>query len=162
MTVLPVSVAPEPVAGEFRKMFYADLREVILIEHRAYEFCWTEGIFRDCLRAGYYCQVLAAPNGGRIQGYGIMSAAVGEAHVFNICVRPELQGRRLARRILDHLLGIAHTEAVKTVFLEVRESNKPALRLYAGAGFCEIGVRPGYYPAPKGRREDAIIMAKEL
>ena len=74
MTLLPVSVAPELVTGEFRKMIYADLREVILIEHRAYEFCWTEGIFRDCLRAGYYCQVLAAPNGGRIQGYGIMSA----------------------------------------------------------------------------------------
>jgi ribosomal-protein-alanine N-acetyltransferase len=162
MTVLPVNVAREPAAAEFRRMLYADLQEIILIEHRAYQFCWTEGTFRDCLRAGYHCQVLAVPNGGIIQGYGILSAAAGEAHIFNICVRPELQGRGLARRILDHLLDIARAEAATTVFLEVRESNAPALRLYSQAGFGEIGVRPGYYPAPKGRREDALVMAKAL
>lgn len=162
MSALPVNVTCEPAVSEFRRMLYADLREILLIENRAYQFCWTEGVFRDCLRAGYHCQVLAVPNGGSIQGYGVMSAAVGEAHIFNICVRPELQGRGLARRVLDHLLGIARSEAVKTAFLEVRASNTPALRLYSAAGFCEIGVRPGYYPAPRGRREDALVMAKEL
>ena len=162
MSALPVHVTRKPVASEFRRMLYADLREILLIENRAYQFCWSEGIFRDCLRAGYHCQVLAVPNGGLIQGYGVMSAAVGEAHIFNLCVRPELQGNGLARRILQHLLGVARAEAVKTVFLEVRASNTPALRLYSAAGFCEIGLRAGYYPAPKGRREDAVVMAKEL
>lgn len=162
MSALPARALREPGLSQFRKMLYADLREIILIENRAYQFCWTEGVFRDCLRAGYHCQVLAIPSGGAVQGYGVMSAAVGEAHIFNVCVRPELQGRGLARRILDHLLGIARSEAVKTVFLEVRASNAPALRLYSAAGFCEIGLRAGYYPAPKGRREDAVVMAKEL
>ena len=161
MSALP-NVLHEPAISQFRRMLYADLREIILIENRAYQFCWTEGVFRDCLRAGYHCQVLAVPNGGAIQGYGVMSAAVGEAHIFNLCVRPELQGNGLARRILQHLLGVARAEAVKTVFLEVRASNTPALRLYSAAGFCEIGQRPGYYPASKGRREDALVMAKEL
>ena len=162
MSALPVNVLREPAISQFRRMLYADLREIILIENRAYQFCWTEGVFRDCLRAGYHCQVLAVPNGGAIQGYGVMSAAVGEAHIFNLCVRPELQGNGLARRILQHLLDIARTEAVKTVFLEVRASNASALRLYSAAGFCEIGLRSSYYPAAKGRREDALIMAKEL
>lgn len=163
MSALPISALREPAHhSQFRKMLYADLREILLIENRAYQFCWTEGIFRDCLRVGYHCQVLAVPNGGIIQGYGVMSAAVGEAHIFNICVRPELQGRGLARRILAHLLDIARSETVKTVFLEARASNTPALRLYAAAGFCEIGLRPDYYPAVKGCREDAIVMAKEL
>ena len=162
MSALPLCAWREPCASQFRKMFYADLREIILIENRAYQFCWTEGIFRDCLQAGYHCQVLAVPEGGSIQGYGVMSTAVGEAHIFNLCVRPELQGRGLARRILEHLLGIARSESVKTVFLEVRASNTPALRLYSAAGFCEIGLRSGYYPAPKGRREDAVVMAMEF
>lgn len=162
MSALPVSALRELANSQFRKMLYADLREIILIENRAYQFCWTEGVFRDCLRAGYHCQVLAIPNGGAIQGYGVMSTAVGEAHIFNICVRPELQRRGLARRILDQLLDLARSDAVKTVFLEARASNTPALRLYSTAGFCEIGLRSGYYPAVKGAREDALIMAKEL
>ena len=49
----------------------------------------------------------------------------------------------------------------QTVFLEVRPSNLPALRLYQTAGFCEVGLRRGYYPAATGR-EDALVMAREL
>ncbi len=155
-----MSALREPRIGQFRRMLYADLREIVLIERRSYEFAWTEGIFRDCLRAGYHCRVLEIPH-GFIQAYGVMSAAVGEAHILNLCVRPELQGRGLSRQVLDHLLDLARDVQVRTMFLEVRLSNNRAMQLYASAGFCEIGVRLGYYPAVKGR-EDALVMAKEL
>lgn len=147
-------------ASRFRRMLLLDLKQTLTIEKRAYEFAWTEGIFRDCLRVGYQCWVMETPD-GFIQGYGIMSVAAGEAHILNLCVRPELQGYGLSRRILDYLLGLATAMAVQTVFLEVRPSNPSALRLYTGAGFCEVGVRRGYYPATKGR-EDALVLAKEL
>ena len=155
-----MSALREPRIGQFRRMLFADLREIVLIEKRSYDFSWTEGIFRDCIRAGYHCRVLEIPH-GFIQAYGVMSAAVGEAHILNLCVRPELQGRGLSRQVLDHLLDLARDVQVRTVFLEVRLSNNRASQLYASAGFCEIGVRPGYYPAIKGR-EDALVMAKEL
>ena len=150
----------ESRASQFRQMLYADLREVLLIEKRAYEFSWTESIFRDCIRVGYHCQVLETPH-GFIQTYGVMSAAAGEAHILNLCVRPELRGRGLSRRMLEHLLELARTAEMQSVFLEVRPTNTAALRLYSSAGFCEIGLRPGYYPAAGGR-EDALVMAKEL
>lgn len=150
----------EPQAGQFRPMLFADLREITLIERRAYEFCWTDGIFRDCIRTGYFCRVLQIPH-GPIQGYGILSAAAGEAHILNLCIREELQGRGLARQVLDHLLDLAYSVQTQTVFLEVRPSNHRAVRLYSAAGFCEIGLRIGYYPAAKGK-EDALVMAKEL
>ena len=155
-----MSALREPHIGQFRRMLYADLREIVLIERRSYEFAWTEGIFRDCIRVGYQCRVLETPH-SFIQAYGVMSAAVGEAHILNLCVRPELQGRGLSRQVLDHLLDLARDVQVRTVFLEVRLSNNRAMQLYASAGFCEIGVRLGYYPAVKGR-EDALVMAKEL
>ncbi|MCC7221301.1 MAG: ribosomal protein S18-alanine N-acetyltransferase [Candidatus Contendobacter sp.] len=150
----------EPRTGQFRSMLFADLREITLIERRAYEFCWTDGIFRDCIRTGYFCRVLQIPH-GPIQGYGILSAAAGEAHILNLCIREELQGRGLARQVLDHLLDLAYSVQTQTVFLEVRPSNHRAVRLYSAAGFCEIGLRIGYYPAAKGK-EDALVMAKEL
>lgn len=155
-----MSALREPCIGRFRPMLYADLKEVLAIERRAYEFAWTDGILRDCLRAGYHCQVLETPH-GFIQSYAVISAAVGEAHILNLCVRPELQRRGLARRMLDHLLVWARSEHVQTVFLEVRLSNTRAAQLYASAGFCEVGLRPGYYPSASGR-EDALVMAKEL
>jgi [ribosomal protein S18]-alanine N-acetyltransferase len=150
----------EPRIGQFRRMLHTDLREVLRIERRSYEYTWTEGIFRDCIRAGYHCRVLETPH-GFIQSYGVLSTAAGEAHLLNLCVRPELQGRGLSRRMLDHLLELARTSQVQTVFLEVRPSNVRAIQLYDSAGFHEIGYRPGYYPAVRGR-EDALVMAREL
>lgn len=140
-------------------MAYADVREVIAIEECAYPFPWTEPIFKDCLRVGYCCRVLEI--NGRIEAYGIMSTGAGEAHVLNLCVRPEAQGRGLARRMLKHLLNWARMFDVKTVFLEVRPSNVRAVRLYQGMGFCEVGIRGGYYPDKIGR-EDALVMGKDL
>ncbi|MOA65737.1 ribosomal-protein-alanine N-acetyltransferase [compost metagenome] len=46
-------------------------------------------------------------------------------------------------------------------FLEVRESNQSAYRLYERYGFNEVGRRRGYYPAVDGR-EDALVMACTL
>ena len=155
-----MSALREPCISRFRRMLYADLKEVLSIEKRAYDFAWTDGILRDCIRAGYHCRVLETPH-GFIQAYAVMSAAVGEAHILNLCVRPELQGRGLSRRMLDHLLALARSVQVKTVFLEVRTSNTRAVQLYASAGFCEVGLRPGYYPSASGQ-EDALVMAKEI
>jgi ribosomal-protein-alanine N-acetyltransferase len=150
----------ERFANRLRPMQFIDLKQVLAIEKRAYEFAWSEGVLRDCIQVGYQCWVLEVPH-SVIQGYGIMSVAAGEAHILNLCVRPELQGRGLSGQILDHLLAVASAMDSQTVFLEVRPSNRPALWLYAGAGFCEVGLRRGYYPATTGR-EDALVLAKEL
>lgn len=154
-----MSAVPAGAVAELRPMREAEIELVAAIERRAYEFPWTAGIFRDCLRAGYECWVLAA--GQAPIGYGILSVAAGEAHVLNVCVAPEHQGRGLGRRLLGRLLDLARWHRAERVFLEVRPSNPVAIGLYERAGFNEIGRRPNYYPA-KGGREDAIVMAMEL
>jgi ribosomal-protein-alanine N-acetyltransferase len=137
----------------------ADLEQVLLIEQAAYPFPWTRGIFEDCLRVGYSCWVLA--QGRWVLGYGVMSTAVGEAHVLNLCVRPDRQREGLGRRLLDHLLRLARGHHADIALLEVRPSNRGALALYRAAGFNEVGVRRGYYPGHNGR-EDALILALDL
>ena len=83
----------------------ADLPTVGLIEQRNYDFPWSVGIFRDCLKAGYTCRVLRSEQ--RIVGYGILQVAAGEAHLLNICVDAEVQHRGFARYLLEQLLGLA-------------------------------------------------------
>ena len=145
--------------GQMRPMRQADVEAVVAIEQRAYPFPWTAGIFRDCLRAGHHCWVLEA--GGTIIGYGVLSAAAGEAHILNVCIDPDRQGAGLGRRLLRRLVDLARWHQAEQVFLEVRPSNPKAIALYRSEGFNEIGTRPNYYPAAKGR-EDAIVMAMAL
>lgn len=148
-----------PAPASLRPMREQDVDAVYAVERRAYEFPWTAGIFRDCLRADYIAWVLDV--GGAVTGYFLMSLGAGEAHVLNICVAPEQQGHGHGRRLLRSLLHLARSRGAQRVFLEVRPSNRHAIRLYEEEGFNEIGRRPRYYPARDGR-EDAIVMAIEL
>jgi ribosomal-protein-alanine N-acetyltransferase len=90
-----------------------------------------------------------------------MSMGPGECHLLNLCVRPQDQSRGVGREVLRALLSKAEAFPVDTMFLEVRPSNRPAIRLYLSEGFNEVGIRKRYYPAAFGR-EDAIVMAKVL
>ena len=140
-------------------MKQADVEAVSAIEKRAYPFPWSPGIFRDCLRAGHHCWLLESPQ--VLLGYGVLSAAAGEAHLLNLCIAPEHQGHGHGRRLLARMIDLARWNPAAQVFLEVRPSNPRAIALYREYGFNEIGLRPNYYPSSKGR-EDAIVMAMEL
>lgn len=144
---------------QFRAMCETDLPMVMQIERCGYPQPWTEGIFRDCMRVGYYCRVLECD--GELAAYGIMSTGAGESHVLNICVYEHLQSRGLGRAMLDHLLEVARRLHSDLMLLEVRPSNKRAVALYTSTGFNEVGVRRAYYPARNGR-EDALILALSL
>ena len=150
---------PEDTPAAFRAMRGEDLEAVARIEVSAYPYPWSLAIFRDCLAAGYACWVLARPTG--LVGYGVLSVAAGEAHLLNLCVAPAQQGRGHGRRVLARMLDLARWHRCERVFLEVRPSNPNAIALYDSAGFNEIGRRPNYYPAARGR-EDALVMAIEL
>jgi ribosomal-protein-alanine N-acetyltransferase len=142
-----------------RPMHEGDVRPVMDIEKRAYQFHWTEGIFRDCLRVGYCCWIMELS--GTVAGYGIMSLVVGEAHLLNICIAPEWQRQGYGRLLLEHFMELARERGARQMFLEVRLSNEAALKLYRESGFNEVGMRKNYYPGEKGR-EDALILAIEL
>ena len=142
-----------------RPMHEGDVRAVMDIERRAYQFHWTEGIFRDCLRVGYCCWVMELS--GAVAGYGVMSLVVGEAHLLNICVAPDWQHQGYGRFLLEHFMELARERGAGKMFLEVRLSNNAAIALYRGGGFNEVGMRKNYYPGEHGR-EDALILAKDL
>ncbi len=149
----------EFAAVDIRPMHELDVPVVVAIERSAYQFPWSEGIFRDCLRVGYVCRVVEAD--GDTAGYGIMSVGAGEAHVLNVCVRDEYRCRGLARRVLLYLLDRARIAGMYEAFLEVRPSNIAAARLYHSLGFEQVGVRRGYYQATVGR-EDAAVLRRIL
>jgi [ribosomal protein S18]-alanine N-acetyltransferase len=145
----------QDTAGEIRAMHELDIPVVAAIERAAYQFPWSEGIFRDCLRVGYVCRVIDM--GEDIAGYGIMSVGAGEAHILNVCIRDDHRSRGFARKIMLYLLERARGAGMYEAFLEVRPSNLAAARLYQSMGFEQVGTRRGYYQATVGREDAAVL-----
>lgn len=137
-----------------------NLPSILAIEHRAYAFPWTDHIFLDCVNAGYAGWIVCHDHGNLV-GYALMSVALDEAHVLNLCVDPDWQGRGIGRMLMQHLLSEARKARATVMLLEVRKTNTAALRLYRNLGFVRIGLRRGYYPSDSGR-EDAYVLAHEI
>jgi [ribosomal protein S18]-alanine N-acetyltransferase len=155
-----MAVNPEiDLTTGFREMSVDDVSAILKIETAVYTHPWTKGIFNDCIRVGYNCWVYI--DQGELLAYGLVSVAVNEAHILNLCVSPEAQGKGLGKRMLHKLMQLAAERDGHSIFLEVRESNLIAQSLYDQEGFNRIGVRKSYYPADEGR-EDALVFAKEL
>jgi [ribosomal protein S18]-alanine N-acetyltransferase len=142
-----------------RDMGPDDVPAVLQLEQQAYPFPWTDGIFRDCLRVGYYSCVAELEH--ILIGYAVLSTGANEAHVLNLCVAEPYRCRGIGAAMLEHLLEFSKSMDVTDVFLEVRPSNPAAIRLYQAHGFSQIGVRPGYYQAVGGR-EDAVVLRRTL
>ena len=146
-------------APRYRSMSASDLDAVMAIENAIYTHPWTRGNFRDCLDAHYHCRVLELDAG--LTGYSVVSTAAGEAHLLNLSVAADWQGHGYGRGLLTYMTGMARECGALKMFLEVRASNAGAYRLYLRAGFCEIGLRRGYYP-DKAKPEDAVVMELDL
>lgn len=144
--------APDVV---IRPMTEADVGGVVALERASYQFPWSEGIFRDCLRVGYVCRVVTSAN--RLIGYGVMSVGAGEAHILNLCVDSGFRCQGIGRRMLDYLLDRGAVAGMTEAFLEVRPSNTAAIRLYLSLGFDQVGMRRGYYQAVGGREDAAVL-----
>jgi len=118
---------------------------------------WSESEFEQLLTDR---SVVAdrATSGRRNVGFIISRRAADEAEILSVAVTRNWQGRGLARRLLDlHLRRLAGLR-LRAVFLEVEEQNVPARRLYARAGFREVGRRAGYYSGGKS----ALVLRRDL
>ncbi|WP_137820581.1 ribosomal protein S18-alanine N-acetyltransferase [Pseudomonas sp. 2FG] len=145
-------------AVTFRPMTEADLDAVLQIECAAFSHPWTRGIFEDGLKS-YDCWLMF--EGEQQVGHGVINVIIDEAHLLNITVAPQSQGRGFGLLLLERLMQRACELKAGECFLEVRASNQAAYRLYERYGFNEIGRRRDYYPAAGGR-EDALVMACTL
>ncbi|HVK94967.1 MAG TPA: ribosomal protein S18-alanine N-acetyltransferase [Noviherbaspirillum sp.] len=156
-----IAESPSPASMSFSPIGVNDLDEVLLIEKDVYPYPWTRGNFLDSLYSGYEAWALREPS-GTLTGYFLLMLAVDEAHLLNISVRRDLQGKGVGRMQLDKAVALAKEKGMSSILLEVRPSNQRALDVYHHYGFIRIGLRKAYYPAGNNMREDAIVMRFSL
>lgn len=143
-----------------RDMTQNDVESVARMEAEIHAHPWTRGNFLDALSSGNICKVLE--DNGAMIGYFVMLKGVGEVELLDIGVTPARQRQGIGKRLLADALKIAGDMGATRVLLEVRPSNIAARALYVQAGFNEMGIRRGYYPAAGNAREDAVMMEFKL
>lgn len=100
--------------------------------------------------------------GTSLAGFILSRQVEDEAEILSVAVAGSRRGRGLAGHLLNlHLRRLAGLGA-RTVFLEVDENNKPAIRLYERAGFHEISRRPNYYTGPGVKAAAALVLRRDL
>lgn len=102
---------------------------------------------------------LVALDGELVVGYVGSQTVLDESDIMNVATRPEYRRNGISTHLITALISVLKEKKVRSLSLEVRKSNEPAILLYTKLGFLQVGLRPNYYRHPK---EDAIIMRKEL
>lgn len=141
-----------------RRMTEADASAVASISTAAIQDSWTEKAFIDIVQNPVYLNLVAKTN-DIIIGYISVSMAADEADITNIAVDSRYRRNGIADKLLQCTFEYASNEGINKIFLEVRQSNLPAIALYEKNDFITLGIRKNYYSNPK---EDAIIMQKNI
>jgi ribosomal-protein-alanine N-acetyltransferase len=84
--------------------------------------------------------------------------AADEIHVIDIGTHPSYRRRGAARSLLERLLLHARSVGSRVMVLEVRQSNRPAIRLYESLGFTVARVRRSYYADPGEDGLEMVLM----
>ena len=117
---------------------------------------WTADQYARLVESGI---VLVSEEAEKISGFVCAKIVAGDWEIENMVVDQQNRRRGIGDALLGELLRRPKREAGSAVWLEVREANQAARRLYEKHGFRETGRRRGYYKNPD---EDAVLYEHRL
>jgi ribosomal-protein-alanine N-acetyltransferase len=140
----------------------ADAPALAALHARAFARGWSENDFEQLLSdRGVLAQLARGDRGTTLLGFLLSRRAADEAEILTVAVAAAARGQGIAGQLLARHLGRLAALGTKRVFLEVDQDNRPALKLYARAGFREVGRREGYYRHTEGSGA-ALTLQREL
>ena len=141
----------------YELMKEAHVAQIAQLEKRCFSDPWSENSIRSELTGRLSLWVVAL-DGDTVAGYIGSQSVLGESDMMNVAVAPEYRRRGIAQALILELIRRLSQQGNRSLMLEVRASNTPAITLYHKLGFAQVGRRPNYYRNPK---EDALILRKE-
>ena len=136
----------------------SDLPRLLELERQCFSVPWTERMLLSQMDPERNV-FLVAGAAGTVAGYVGLMYVLDEGYISNVCTAPEYRRRGVADALLTALEERCAEKRLAFLTLEVRESNAPAIALYAKHGYESVGRRKNYYEKP---REDAILMTRFL
>lgn len=158
LSVTDASCSQNPVLTShyvIRPMQPEDLDQVCAIESSVSPSPWTAPQFAQSLQQAYSLVIET-----QVRGYAVVASMADQAELHNIAIHPDFQGQGFGRRLVEYSIEQL-SGMIKNLYLEVRVSNIPAIRLYQQLGFEQLAERRDYYQTLHGR-EDALIMGRQI
>ena len=139
---------------DFRRAIPTDSGGIASIESKVFPDAWNQRDITNLIcTEGGVCFV--AMEGDKVVAYVLARLIPPECEIYRVAVLPEYRKRGIAYRLMDYAIKTSRGKGLEIVFLEVRESNLPAVKLYEAYGFKRIGLRKNYYKNPT---ENAVLM----
>lgn len=141
---------------QVRRMLESDTKAVSLIEKEIFSLPWSQNSFNDALKREGNIYIVAE-NDGEILGYAGMWTVMGEGEITNVAVKSSARRQGAADAMMEKIIEEGRRNGTDIFFLEVRQSNEAARKLYEKHGFSQIGIRKNFYEKPV---ENAIVMSR--
>lgn len=146
--------------GTIQPVLPQDFSNLFPIEQAAHLIPWTFSTLKNNQGSDYLN--LKYVQNQQIIGFVICHLVLDEATLFNIAITPSMQGKGIGKALLSTLIHQLQQKNIATLWLEVRQSNLKAQKLYESLGFSQVDIRKNYYPTVDGKRESAVVMALYL
>ena len=138
-----------------REALPTDIPQLFLLESSCFADPWSQKSLRDTLNEDHSYMLIAEEN-GRICGYLNTTFVLDEMNLNRICVLPQYRRIGLGTALVGRMFDYARTHGICTIYLEVRESNDSAQRVYRRFGFKVVGERANFYQNPT---ETGLVMS---
>ncbi len=137
----------------------ADIDKIMEIEKQSFSDPWQRRSMTSLIGDSRVFFSVAEAVGGVIKGYVTAWFVLNEGEIGNLAVAPQWRASGVGSSLLDGVISHSADHGIRILFLEVRQSNVAARRLYSSRGFVEIGRRSRYYRRPV---EDAIVLRRSI
>lgn len=144
---------------KIRQIRQTDLEQICAIEAATFSDAWTLQSFEETMKNPESCLLVALEDDDTVLGYCCLYTAVDEGEIVNVAVAEAARQRGIGYRLVKVLMTEGQTRGVTFFYLEVRQSNIAAQKLYEKLGFSVAGRRKNFYQKPL---EDALIMTCEV
>jgi ribosomal-protein-alanine N-acetyltransferase len=139
---------------QIRPASLSDVGALAALEQSCFSDPWSAVGIRETMQYET-ARSFVAQESGRIVGYVMARISGQEGEILDLAVVPEKRRRGIGRSLLATVREALQSGGVREMYLEVRESNRPAIELYRAQGFRPVGLRPRYYRNPP---EDALVL----
>lgn len=147
MKTIELSVVP------FKGMELPEVLQVAIVKANR-SLNWTEQMTRDDFMSPW-SEYYVIVQGSEMLGYVGLHRVLDEVSVNTVYIHSALRKQGLGSYLMTFVLEQLGYRGIKHVFLEVREQNQAAIRLYRKVGFEQLLVRANYYQNPV---DHAVIM----
>ena len=128
---------------KIRKAIIDDAKEIFNIEKKVFKDHWSLKSIKSELNNSKYSKISVLEIERKIIGYVFQRIIDNQNHIINVAIDIPFQHKGYGRFLLKNILKEDSYDT--NVFLEVKEANFPAVKLYTDLGFEEVQRKDGYY-----------------